>query len=1201
MYRKAATPVSAMLRLAFGACALLAVPLRAQPLFINEAMSSNTATLADERGAYPDWIELYNGGDDTLQLGGWGLTDDPDRPFRWTFPDLRLAPGAYRVVFASGRDQRAVVSHLETVLDRGDEWHYFVGTTAPPPAWNAPDFDASAWLRGPGGFGYGDGDDATQLPPPAPMEPGPTSVYVRTTFSVHDPEAVFGLLLHVDYDDGFVAYLNGQEVARANMGTPGTPTTHDQFAERDHEAAIYRGGTPEAFRLELADTLLQPGENVLALEVHNAQRYSSDLTLIPFLTLEMAGAPPGARGPSAHLALTPPGLHTGFRLDAGGETLVLTSPSGTVADRVELPPLDADLSFGRQPDGGDAWRLFDVPTPGAANTTPGHTGVAGLPTFSHAGGFYGAPFALALAAPNPGAVVRYTLDGSTPADTSARYTAPLQIDTTAVVRARAFAPGMLPGRTVTHTFFVGETYPLPVVSLATTPAHLFDHETGIYVMGPGARPDYPHFGANFWKDWERPVHVEWFETAGSRGFGIDAGVQIFGSWSRLYPQKSLALFARGRYGDPAIPHPVFPELPFERYQALVLRNAGQDWGRTFFRDALVHQLVRHTGLDVQAYRPVLVFVNGRMWGLHNVREKLNEHYLAAHHGVDPDAIDLVERDTTVVHGDDTHYRALLAYVATHDLADADAYAHVRQQVDVDAFMDYVITLLYAANPDWPWNNVKAWRPRTPEGRWRWLLYDLDYAFHGGHLDAGADTFAELRSDQNRTTGTARLLFALLANASFQDAFLNRFADHLNSTFAPERVVAIIGAMQAAIAPAMPYHVDRWRGSFEGPWWLGSSIDSMEEWQANVEVAVNFARRRPEAMFRLLERTFPLTGGTGRLWLNTSPREGGRVRINTLTVETYPWGGTYFEDVPVTATALPHPGYRFAGWSGAANAATPSVTFSFSDSETLTAHFVPDTAAVGPVVINEINYNSAGGFDPEDWVELYNPARTELDLGGWTFKDGDDDHAFTLPAGTTLPAGGYLVLSRDTAAFRRHFPGVPVAGDLGFGLSSEGEAVRLFDAAGALVDSLTYGVAAPWPESPNGTGATLALTTPAADNTRPEAWAAAPAYGTPGAANEVIGTGREEPADGAAAFALESNYPNPFARTTTFAFTLPEAAHVTLTLYAVTGRAVATVVDGHLPAGRHHVRFDASALSSGLYLYRLRSGTRSASRTLLLVR
>ncbi len=166
--------------------------------------------------------------------------------------------------------------------------------------------------------------------------------------------------------------------------------------------------------------------------------------------------------------------------------------------------------------------------------------------------------------------------------------------------------------------------------------------------------------------------------------------------------------------------------------------------------------------------------------------------------------------------------------------------------------------------------------------------------------------------------------------------------------------------------------------------------------------------------------------------------------------------------------------------------------------------------VGNIIFNEINYKASSGFDTEDWVEIYNTDQTTTNISGWVFKDSKDDHVFKFPFGTTIEAGGYLVLCSNAAMFSALNPEVEnFIGSFPYGLSSSGELIRLYNHTGILIDSVVYGVEAPWPEAPNGNGPTLELRSPLFDNTLPESWCDSGMYGTPGKVNSCFTPGLSE--------------------------------------------------------------------------------------------
>ncbi len=1181
--------------------------LSAQSLFINEVMPANVTTLPDKDKQYSDWLEIYNAGSQTLDLTGYYLSDDADEPERWCFPPFMLPPDSFVVVFASEKDSQIPAFHYETVIDWGDQWYYFVGDSQGPPAdWKQPAFNTDQWPLGASGFGYGDGDDATDIGPPEAFDEAPLSVFVRRSFEVSDTSAIEAVYLHIDYDDGFVAYLNGNEAARRNVS--GHPPTFDTPASANHEALMYHNQEPELFLIDDFDRYIRPGDNILAIQGHNVDRYSSDMSLIPFLTLEMTTIPPKPRGPSEHLDFPEEAeLHAAFKLDSEGEVLLLTDSGGQRIDSLRYGAIGADISYGRKPDGQSQWYYFNQATPGAPNQTDGYNMFAPAVQFSQEGGFYTQGIQLTLSAPDQSGTIRYTMDGTVPTDTAALYEQPLRIDSTTVLRARLFQDGKMPGPTITHTYFMNPDFELPVVSLVTDPDNFFDEHKGIYVYGPDADTlSYPYWGSNFWEDWERPVHLEFFEQDGSRALGLDVGTKIFGSWSRLYPQKSLAIYARSRYGQDRMYYPLFPDRTLGEYKNIVLRNSGQDWGRTFFRDGLMSRLVSTTDLDYMDYRPVLVFLNGRFWGIHNMREKMNEHYLANHHGVDPDNLDFIERDSMLIQGDLQTYNHLLDFVRNNDLKQAENYTYVKFLMDVHNFMDYCISVMFYANSDWPWNNVKCWRPKTPDGRFKWLLFDNDYGFHGGHLSAISNMFDEMR---NQSNGTTLLFFELLKNPEHRQTFINRYANHLNTTFHPARVTTMIEEMKYQTLPEMPRHIERWENTFEGPWWLGSSIDSMEEWHDAIRVAIEFALDRGKYVRQHIMEEFGISdGGTGTLELDITPSGAGNIRLNDHLSISKQWQGLYFKENAVRLFAQPMEGYRFDGWRGAVNSDMQNIDMNVSDSTRLTAVFVQDTTS-GSLVINEINYNSADDLDTEDWIELHNASGSQLNVSGWTLLDDDDTHTpFELPANTVLEPGEALVLCRDKKAFRAVFPDVERCfGDFDFGFSSNGELIRLFNPQGVLADSVRFGVVNPWPTEPDGQGYTLELTDVLEDNARAEFWRASNVRGgTPAETNSVATSIDHTESGKVDHFKLYANYPNPFNPSTHIGFDVPARRNIRLVIYNVLGQQIRVLADRRFSPGHYEIQWNGrdengNPLSSGIYFLHFKSGDFEQTHKLMMVR
>ncbi len=893
------------------------------------------------------------------------------------------------------------------------------------------------------------------------------------------------------------------------------------------------------------------------------------------------------------------GVHTNFKLSASGESIGLFDPSGTGVDTVIFGAQQDDVSFGRFPDGASAWFTMSPATPGEANTELSIANKLPQPQLSLPSGFYPNAFTVTITPP-PGALVRYTLDGHTPTESSPQYSTPVTIDSTRVLRAKAFKSGSLPSAVVTAPFFVNEKTDLPVFSLVTDPENLFSDTSGIYVAGTNGIIDHCSTVPRNWnQDWERPIDIELFETDKLSAFKVSAGIKIYGGCSRLYPQKSLAFYFRSTYGPDKLRYPIFPGQLISDYNNFTLRSSGQDWWRTMFRDAFVQELIRQgMKIETQDYRPSIVFINGQYWGIHNIREKLNEHYLEEHFGADPNNVDLIEisKGQEANNGDMVAYDAMNTFIATKDLSVQNNYDSLLTFVDINAYIDYEIAQIYSANGDWPGSNTKVWRERKPEAKWRWMVYDMDFTF-GGNAQGQYNT--NTLANATATNGpswpnppwSTLMLRKLLENTGFRNEFIQRFMAHINTTYERSHVVSVIDSFAQRIASEIPRHKLRWPQSM--------SLDT-KTWEGNVQIMRDFAQQRPAAMVGFINTKFSLNGYAILTISRNSPAMG-KVFTHSVEVKTNGSLNAFFKGIPVKLKAQAMPGYRFVKWEGVISSSSPETTIVLSGAGLLTAVFEPAALSVTGPVINEINYKSSLLFDTDDWVELYNPSADSVDLSVWKFGK-DSVNMFTFGSGVKLCSRNYLVLCRDTAKFRSLRPNVKnVTGNMSFGLSSSGETIRLMNAESSVVDEVQFLPTAPWVTSPNGLGPTLSLIDPQKNNALPESWKASALYGTPGMLNDVYMGVKLVSETVPAEFFLSNNYPNPFNPTTTISYQLPFIGPVSLTVHTLLGKEIEQLVNGEQQAGTYSVQWNASAYSSGIYFYTLRAGNISQTKKLLLLK
>ena len=629
-------------------------------------------------------------------------------------------------------------------------------------------------------------------------------------------------------------------------------------------------------------------------------------------------------------------LHTNFKISSDGETLYLHTQTGALKHSLEVSGLRSGASIGLSKT-NQATVFYDTPTPGAENSAQEYSGVINTePTFSAIGG-PNSPAMVMIEGAQTGQEIRYTLDATIPNANSDLYQGAVLTPENTVIRARIFADAFIPSQEVSRTFLANSAHDIPVITLITEPVNFFDNDYGIYVFGDDYEARLPNYGANFWEDWERPIHFAFYETPGNLAIEFNAGVKVFGGWSRaINLQKSLAFFSRTRYGTDKFKYAFFPELDYDKFNNVILRNSGNDWNNTMLRDLAITSLMAGTDVDYQAGRPTAVYLNGEYWGLHNLREKTNEHMLAKKHDVDKDDINLLEIEAEVVEGSANTYLALIDYVSEADPSSPDFYKTVAAEVDISNFIAYYTAQIYIVNTDWPQNNIKFWN--SPTTRWRWILYDTDFGFGQspsssvttnsleyatGTITQSGGRFGGVRNPPEWATLLPR---KLLQNPTIKAQFINFFADQLNTRFLPTHVEAHITKLANQIATEIPLHQERWP-------------DEGWEWQANIDDMILWGSQRPSYMWQHLAEFFDLSI-PATLTIENLDTQAGTITVNSITVDSESWSGEYFPEIPITLTAVAADGFVFSHWSGASDAIDASITLNVTDALTLTPVFVP---------------------------------------------------------------------------------------------------------------------------------------------------------------------------------------------------------------------------------------------------------------------
>ncbi len=792
-------------------------------------------------------------------------------------------------------------------------------------------------------------------------------------------------------------------------------------------------------------------------------------------------------------------LHADFKLTSAGESIGLFDSNETLIDSYTYGSQLSDISLGRQPNGGSSWASYSTSTPGTSNDG-GVIDLIEKPFASHLSGHYDTQISLAINSNITNADIHYSLDGSRPDANYPTYTSPFTLDTTTTIRAIAILNG-IESRVMTHTYLYGLDHEFAVVCISTEDEHFWDSEIGLY-ENPGA-------------GLEHPAHIEMFEPNGDQGFAVDAGIRLQGAVTIFWPRKTLGIIMRDDYGDSKINYQIFPNRSDDEYDAFILRNSGQDFNSTMFRDAMASSLVREIedvdglikepNLDLQDYRPAVVYLNGTYFGVHNMREKMDHRYIERRKGIDDDEVDIMFKNDDLVRGTDTEWLDFREFYEDHSFETEVMMDSLKTKMDIDHYIDYILFGLFIDNTDWPGNNNRRYREQTPDAKWRWLTYDLDFGFGLRPIneiwesgDPNSNSVAMVMDpmgDEYYNVPWATLLLRrILENDQARTDYLNRAADQLNVLYNTQRLLARLGEFETAYTDEIAFYNER----FNNIIW---------DYPNKISIVEYFAENRTPVVWEDFEQEFDDVTGQSEISITVEPLVGGKVAWSTLTVdENYaPFSGKHFEGIAIPVSAVAAPGYIFSHWTGLPLAEASGEVILSGDTDII-AHFVLGSSQIADVVINEINYESADNFDSGDWIELYNNSGTMVDLSAWYFEDESGEY-FSIPDNTMLAPDEYLVLVEDANLFSSMFPSVSnFIGSFGnsangdFKLSNGGELIAIRNANNTFSDEVSYDDNAPWPTVAAGTGATLQLIAPVLDNALPESWL--PVAPTPGAQNNT---------------------------------------------------------------------------------------------------
>lgn len=794
---------------------------------------------------------------------------------------------------------------------------------------------------------------------------------------------------------------------------------------------------------------------------------------------------------------TPPGgeLHTNFSISAGGEYLGLydgSTPRQVVDEFApEFPQQYGDISYGRY--GAGEYRYFAVPTPGAANTTSPYLGVVDDVQYSVPRGYYDDDQFTVTLQSSPGASIRHSRSGYAPTSGNGTlYTGPVTIYDTMPLRAIAYRPGYISSRVGTNTYIMpnkvklqpanpagfpltwgswdGQTVyadyemdptvvndprysgtiandlrTLPALMISADRIDLFNEVSGIYA-NPTQTGD----------EWERPVSAELIAPDGSTLFQVDAGLRIHGNSTRrpdVTPKHSMRLYFRSEYGPSTLDYPLFADSEVDSFEVLVMDALYDDsWLLSergiYARDQWIKNTLTSMGrVGVHNYY-VHLYLDGLYWGLYNVTERVDDDFAASYFGGAEDDYDIIylagEGYVRADSGDTVAWDAMMD-IAEAGLASQAQYAAIQQYLDVDSLIDFMLIHIYAGNPI-PWRFVdwKAVHRRALGELFQFMVWDN-----------GSEMEHVLRNDTNAGANAPNTPFYLYYRLRDNAEFRLRFADHVHQHFFNGGVFYVDPA-----SPAWdPAHPERNRpaGRFDA---LVQQIDravvaESARWGDVSTPGTTFTRddwwiHKRDQMFN---QFFPQRSALVLQQLrdvNLYPalaapefnQHGGSVPAGFPLTMTAPAGTIYFTTdgsdprVPVSgaispsATAYATPVQLPGGVTEVKARALGGGIWS-----ALTAATFVAPLDLGGVVVNEILAHS--DLPLEDAIELHNPTRQAINIGGWFLSDSAaTPKKYRIPDGTTLQPDGYTVFYEYQFNDPANPPNIP------FALSSQGEEVVL---------------------------------------------------------------------------------------------------------------------------------------------------------------
>ena len=801
-------------------------------VMINEVMADPITGLRDEDDELCDWIELYNNTDRPINLNKYSLSDNEGKPLKWHFPEDAVIPAkGYYLVLCTGKDRMDTVlgyPHTNFRISAENETLILADTQG-----RVVDRVMIDNLPQDCSWGRNENNQMQVFQTPTPELPNNQTGFNQMDLNLRAMNKTGVWISEVMASNDSVETFTGA----------GTTDWIEIYNSSGVSVDISGWGLSDSLSRGRKwqfpyGTVISPGEYKVILCDKNT---SKSTTSEP---------------------------HASFKISKlKGEVITLTDPTGRVLDKVALPEMKTDVSYGRTL-GMAGLFYYDTPTPFMMNGS-GFTGFVEKPSFTVEPGLYYSTQYVQINVPE-GAQVFYTIDGSTPTQESTPYNGErLELNGTAtVLRARAFSTGMThPSDILTGTYFINAYHSLPIISVVTDPKNLWDEEWGMLVTGSGAVKDKLPFKNTVYRKVKDAgikyeCYLEIYDESGNSLISQAAEFGLMGDYSLDMPQKSFKFRSKSKYGQKTFAAQLFPDRSYTEYKGLVLRNSGNDCMFTRIQDGFQSRLMDAYGTIVchQAWKPYAVYLNGVYWGHMNLRERTDRFMIAQFEGLsldEADQMDLLQGNGRVKYGSNKEWKAMIKKIkAGNPAKNPDDLQYILDNVDVDNLFEYMAFEMFFGNSDI--GNTRFYKLKKPGSKWKWVCYDLDYGMYRSRFDSPKSYTKAKGMGEKNIDNT--IFVKLLSVPEYKDKYL-RIYGNIFRKFTTQYMIGMVNEVVAEIEPEMQLHWARWGEEndkaviAEVP----TTVDgALRYWEKRVERLRNTCRLRPTYLWEFTQNAFNLT-------------------------------------------------------------------------------------------------------------------------------------------------------------------------------------------------------------------------------------------------------------------------------------------------------------------------------------------------------